>query len=292
VELSSFEAAAIAAKALTYAFSLTSSGGAIFILVFSSMLHPHERAQITGVSAGLALAALVLTGLRLPIIAGTLGGDMSSMGDWSLLQVAMDSSEGDAAAVRTAGLVLVLLLLVPSTGISVVAAFGAVLVSASFAFTGHSRSLDGGLLPQALVTLHLLGVSFWLGAFFPLRSVTFRPDPPGVAQVMDRFGDIALYVVAALILVGIVLMWIMLRTPLVLFDSNYGRALVVKLLFVSGLLGLAVVNRRVLTPALARGDISALQRLRNSITVEILMATLILVVTAILTTAFGPPALE
>lgn len=292
MELSSFEAAAVAAKALTYAFSLTASGGAIFMLVFSSMLRPHERAQIIGVSTGLALAALVLTGLRLPIIAGTLGGDMSSMGDWSLLQVAMDSSEGDAAAVRTAGLVLVLLLLVAIPGTPIVAAFGAVLVSASFAFTGHTRSLDQGVLPQILVTLHLLGVSFWLGAFFPLRYVTYRPDPPGVAQVMKRFGDIALYVVAALILVGIVLLWIMLTTPLVLFDSNYGRALVVKLLFVAGLLGLAVVNRRVLTPALARGDISALQRLRNSIAVEILMAVLILVVTAIFTTAFGPPALE
>lgn len=292
MELSSFDAAAIAAKALTYAFSLTASGGAIFIPVFSHMLRPGERAQIAKVSVALAIFAIVFTLLRLPIIAATLGGDLLSMMDLPLLQFAIESSEGQAAGVRVAGLALILFLLIPTPTTTAVAALGAALVSASFALTGHSPSLDGGVLPQVLVTLHLLAVSYWLGAFFPLRYVTYRPDPPGVAEVMKRFGDIALYVVGALILAGIVLLWIMLGTPLVLFDSDYGRAVVVKLLFVAGLLGLAAVNKRVLTPALARGDVSALQRLRNSITAEMAMAALILVVTAMFTTVVGPPALE
>ena len=292
MELSSFDAAAIAAKALTYAFSLTASGGAIFILVFSPFLHAGERTQIARVSVALAIFAIIFTARRLPIIAATLGGDFFSMMDLPLLQFAIESSEGQAAGVRVTGLVLILLLLIPSRGTSAVAALGAVAVSASCAFTGHSPSLDRGLLPQGLVSLHLLGVSYWMGAFFPLRYVTYRPDPPGVAEVMKRFGDIALYIVAALVVAGIVLLWIMLGTPLVLFDSDYGRAVVVKLLFVAGLLGLAAVNKRVLTPALARGDISALQRLRNSITAEIAMAGLILVATAIFTTVVGPPALE
>jgi putative copper resistance protein D len=292
VELSSFEAAAVAAKALTYAFSFTAAGGAIFILFFSRLLRTDERAQIAKASAALAIFAIVFTALRLPIIAATLGGDFFSMMDLPLLQFAIESSEGQAAAVRVAGLVLVLLLLGPSTATSVVAAFGAVLVSMSFAFTGHSLSLDRGLLPQGLVTVHLLAVSYWLGGFFPLRYVTYRPDPPGVARVMKRYGDVAFYIVGALVVAGFVLLWIMLRTPLVLFDSDYGRAVVVKLLFVAGLLGLAGVNKLVLTPALARGDISALQRLRNSITAEIAMAGLILVVTATFTTVVGPPALD
>jgi putative copper export protein len=292
VDLSSFDAAAIAAKTLTYAFSLTASGGAIFILVFSPFLRAGERTQIVKVSVLLAIFAIVFTALRLPIIAATLGGDLFSMMDLPLLRFAIESSEGQAAGVRVLGLVLILFLLVPTSTTAAVAALGAALVSASFAFTGHSLSLDRGLLPQVLVTLHLLAVSYWLGAFFPLRYVTYRPDPPGVAQVMKRFGDIALYIVGALMFAGVVLLWIMLGTPLVLFDSDYGRAVVVKLLFVAGLLGLAAVNKRVLTPALARGDISALQRLRNSITAEMAMAGLILVVTATFTTVVGPPALE
>jgi putative copper export protein len=240
----------------------------------------------------LAIFAIVFTLLRLPIIAATLGGDFFSMMDFPLLQFAIESSEGRAAGVRVLGLVLILLLLRPSAAASAGAVLGAVLVSVSFALTGHAPSLDRGVLPQALVALHLLAASYWLGAFFPLRYVTYRLDPPGVAEVMKRFGDVALYIVGALVAVGIVLLWIMLGTPLVLFDSDYGRAVVVKLLFVAGLLGLATVNKSVLTPALARGDISALQRLRNSIMAEMAMAGLILVVTAMFTTVVGPPALE
>jgi copper resistance protein D len=99
-------------------------------------------------------------------------------------------------------------------------------------------------------------------------------------------------VVGALLVAGFVLLWIMLRTPLALLESDYGRAVTVKLLFVSGLLGLAAVNKLVLTPALSRGDNSALFRLRNSITTEMALAGLVLVMTAMFTTIVGPPALE
>ena len=220
MDLSSFDAAAIAAKVLTYAFSFTAAGGAIFIFVFSPYLQAGERAQIAKLSAALAIFAIVFTALRLPIIAATLGGDLFSMMDLPLLQFAIQSSEGQAAGVRVMGLVLILFLISPTFMTTAVAAFGAALVSASFAFTGHSLSLDRGLLPQILVTLHLLAVSFWLGAFFPLRYVAYRRDPPGVAEVMKRFGDIALYIVGALIFGRPVLLWIMVGTPLVLFGSN------------------------------------------------------------------------
>jgi len=292
VELSSFEAAAIAAKALTYAFSLSAAGGAIFVLLFSPLLRAEERAQIVRVTAGFAVAAIIVTALRLPIIAATLGGDLFSMMDWPLLQFAIESSEGQAALVRAGGLAVILILAVSSSPVSVVAALGAILVAASFALTGHSLSLERGLIPQALVAIHLLGISYWIGAFYPLRLIAYRSDPPGVALITKRFGDIAVYVVAVLMIAGFALLWIMLESPLALFESDYGRALAIKLLFVAGLLGLATVNRYVLTPALLRGDISALPRLRNSITVEMLLAGLVLVVTAGLTTVTGPPALE
>jgi copper resistance protein D len=292
VELSSFEAAAIAAKALTYAFSLSAAGGAIFVLLFSPLLRAEERGRIVRVTAGFAVAAIIVTAVRLPIIAGTLGGDMPSMMDMSLLQFVVESTEGQAALVRAGGLAVILILAVSSLPASVVAALGALLVAVSFALTGHSLSLQRGLIPQALVAIHLLGISYWLGAFYPLRLIAYRSDPPGVALIMKRFGDVAVYVVAVLMAAGFTLLWIMLESPLALFESDYGRALAIKLLFVAGLLGLATVNRYVLTPALLRGDISALPRLRNSITVEMLLAGLVLVVTAGLTTVTGPPALE
>lgn len=292
MELSSFEAAAIAAKALTYAFSLSAAGGAIFVLLFSPLLRAEERAQIVRVTAGVAVAAIIVTALRLPILAGSLGGDMASMADMSLLQFAVESSEGQSALVRIGGLVVILILAVSSSPVSAVAALGAILVAASFALTGHSLSLQRGLIPQAVAAIHLIGISYWLGAFYPLRLIAYRSDPPGVSLIMKRYGDIAVYVVAVLMAAGFTLLWIMLESPLALFESDYGRALAIKLLFVGGLLGLATVNRYVLTPTLSRGDISALPRLRNSITVEMLLAGLILVLTAGFTTVTGPPALE
>jgi len=228
----------------------------------------------------------------LPILAGNLGGDMASMADMSLLQFAVESSEGQSALVRIGGLVVILILAVSSSPVSAVAALGAILVAASFALTGHSLSLQRGLIPQAVAAIHLIGISYWLGAFYPLRLIAYRSDPPGVSLIMKRYGDIAVYVVAVLMAAGFTLLWIMLESPLALFESDYGRALAIKLLFVGGLLGLATVNRYVLTPTLSRGDISALPRLRNSITVEMLLAGLILVLTAGFTTVTGPPALE
>ena len=104
------------------------------------------------------------------------------------------------------------------------------MVSASFAFTGHSSSLEQLLFPQALLTLHLIGVSYWLGAFYPLRYLTYRSDPQSVAPIMKRFGEIALYAVGMLIVAGAVLLWLLLETPLALFESTYGRIVAIKLL--------------------------------------------------------------
>ena len=292
MEWGSWEAAGIVAKALTYALSLTAAGAAIFIVAFSRLLHTDERGHIATVSRGLALAAALFTALRLPIIAGTLGGELPSMWDWSLLQFVFQSSEGYAAQVRVAGLLLILVLGDRSSGASALAVIGAVLVSASFAFTGHSLSLEQGLFPQVLLTIHLIGVSYWLGAFYPLRYLTNRSDLPSVAVIMKRFAEIALFVVGALIAAGFVLLWILLESPLALFDSAYGRAVAIKLLFVVVLLGLAAINKFRLAPALFRGDVSALTRLRTSITAELALAGLILAVTATFTTITGPPALE
>ena len=292
MELGSWEAAGIAAKALTYAFSLTAAGGAIFIFLFVRRLHDSERDHIANVTRALALLAMIVTAARLPLIAGALGGELSSMWDGSLLSFVFQSSEGYAAQVRAAGLLLILVLGDRSSPAAALAAIGAVIVSASFAFTGHSLALERGLFPQMLLTIHLIGVSCWVGAFYPLRHLTHRSDVASVGSIMKRFGELALYVVGALIAAGVVLLWILIGSPLALFDSAYGRLVAIKLLIVAGLLSLAAVNKLLLTPALLRGDVSALRRLRRSITIELALAGLILIVTAVFTTVTGPPALE
>lgn len=292
MELGSWEAAAVVAKALTYALSLTAAGGAFFIFLFSPLLRADERGHIGAVCRVLALGAALFTALRLPILSGSLGGEVAAMWDFSLLRFVFQSSEGYAAQVRAAGLLLILVLGDRSSAASTLAAVGAVMVSASFAFTGHSSSLPQGLVSQGLLTIHLIGVSYWVGAFYPLRYLTYRSDAPSVGPIMKRFGEIALYGVGGLIVAGAVLLLMLLETPLAIFESAYGRIVAIKLLLVAGLLSLAAVNKLRLTPALLGGDASALLRLKTSITAELVLAGLVVIVTAVFTTLTGPPALE
>jgi putative copper resistance protein D len=66
----------------------------------------------------------------------------------------------------------------------------------------------------------------------------------------------------------------------------------VKLALVAGLLSLAAFNKIRLTPRLSAGDTGAARSLERSIYAEMVLAALILLVTATITTLIGPPALE
>jgi putative copper export protein len=292
VDISSWEAAAIVDKALIYAFTLLSAGGVIFTFVFHRDLTNDERRWQARSASALAAFAAIASVLRLPIIAGTLGGDFASTRDAALLLFAFES-EGMAMGLRLAGFALVFALIAEFPGALTIALTGSLLAASSFAFTGHSTATtDLGVLPRMLVAAHLVGASYWIGAFYPLKTLTREPDLLRIALIIKRFGNIALVAVGTLIVAGGVLLWILLETPTALFTTGYGRLFAIKLLLVIGILSLASVNKLILTPAFLRGDISAPARLRTSINAELGFAALILLVTAVFTTVSGPPALE
>jgi putative copper export protein len=89
---------------------------------------------------------------------------------------------------------------------------------------------------------------------------------------------------------GIILLWILLDTPSQLWMSGYGRLVMIKMGLVAVLLSLAALNKWRLTPRLRDRDARAVRWLRRSITAELLLAGLILAVTAAFTTLMGPPA--
>jgi putative copper export protein len=122
--------------------------------------------------------------------------------------------------------------------------------------------------------------------------LTQGSDLPRIALIMKRFGEIAAFAVGALIVAGVLLLWILLEMPWAILESSYGQLLALKLLLVVGLLSMAAMNKLIWTSALLAGDASALQRLRKSISAEIVLAVAVLVVTATFTTVTGPPALE
>jgi putative copper resistance protein D len=112
-----------------------------------------------------------------------------------------------------------------------------------------------------------------------------------IATAAARFGKLALYGVAVLLLAGTGQLWILMRVApgfWSFWNSDYGRMMAAKLLIVAILLGIAAFNKLHLTPRLAAHS-EAAARFQRSLQLEMLMGAIILLITAAFTTITGPP---
>ncbi len=166
---------------------------------------------------------------------------------------------------------------------------GAAIASISFAWVGHAHAAPANLLPTLLLCAHLLCAAFWLGALAPLLAVARHGRSAEVAMAAARFGKLALAVVAVLLAAGLSLLGALLGNLSDLWTSGYGRMVLIKVGLVACLLSFAALNKLYLTPKLVNGEPAATSSLRRSIKIEILLGSLILLVTAAFTTLTGPP---
>ncbi|MBV9457947.1 MAG: copper resistance protein CopC [Bradyrhizobium sp.] len=162
-----------------------------------------------------------------------------------------------------------------SRGLSAAALAG---VGFSLAASGHAATASPELLTRPVVFLHGTGVAFWLGALMPLVAVLGRKQP--ALPLVNRFSRAAVPVVAVLALTGLLLATIQLESVSALVTTRYGLILSTKLALVAGLLGLAVLNRFRLTPALAKNEGATNPPLLRSILLECALAAGILCVVA------------
>lgn len=140
-----------------------------------------------------------------------------------------------------------------------------------------------------LVTLHLLGLAFWVGIFAPLHRLAGR-EPRAAGALAAEFSTWAVRIVPALAAAGIALFVILTGDPIAALGTPYGQILAVKLALFALLLGLAALNKLRLTPALEAGAPGAATHLRRSIRLEALAVLAILATTATLTTVASPEA--
>jgi len=281
----------ILVKALTYATTLVAAGS-VLVACALRRLDAEMRRSLARIAVVSALAAAALSLLRFPVRASFLmGGSLDGALDPAILGMVADGPLGTSVTLRLIGLALILAILFPWRRAQWVAAAGAMVLAASFAFRGHALD-EPRVLLGLLITVHILGLAFWIGAFAPLAQASARGEADIAGPLAQEFGAKALWVVGALVAAGaLTLLLFGAATPTAL-ATPYGQAFAVKLSLFAGVLSLAALNKMYLTRALLAATPGAGSRLRRSIGIEAALVGAILLTTAAVTTVTSPPGLS
>ena len=175
---------------------------------------------------------------------------------------------------------------------------------------GHAGS--GDLVPLAVVadTAHLGGVALWLGGLVVLFAAFLpRADADDLRSAVPRYSQLALGAVAVIVATGVFQAWRQVGSLGALRDTDFGRLLVIKVLLVGVLVVAAAFSREVVNrtfrartarvPVGAGGpqpsdddpvfdepppldDATEVRNLRRSVVIEVVIAVVILGVTALL----------
>ncbi len=279
----------IIVKALVYATAFLAMGSVLNLLTLSS-LPASEVPKLRKLSVVCAIGAALFSVIRVPLRASFLmGGTWQGATEPMMLAMVSESPLGSSLALRLIGLALICMILLPARIGRPLAALGVVFVAASFVFRGHALE-EPRLLLATLITLHVLGLAFWIGAFAPLYRLS-RENTDGVAgQVSHDFGRLAIWVVGGLSLAGGATLWLLTGNVLNTLFTPYGQFFATKLGIFLVIIAFAAWNKLRLTPALLRHEPGAGALLRRSIRIETALVALILLTTAILTTVSAPEA--
>lgn len=259
---------------LTIGFALHAASGVV------------EREAFKNLRLRVALASLVLAlfvALRLCILIAQMG-DGSNPYDPELLPLAW-MALGDSSLLILVGA------LVAASGVwlgsRIIAALGAILISAGFALTGHSQGLtDPGLAP-AMVGAHVLIAGFWVAAPVSLYPAKALPDAQLLAR-LSRFSAIAIVAIPVLIGLGFWLAWVLTGGPEKLFRTTYGLLLLAKLAIGVGAMGLGALNKQIITAKVAAEPVIGRAWLRTMLLLEATLFAAAIVAVSAATTIGGP----
>lgn len=177
---------------------------------------------------------------------------------------------------------------------------------ATVSAAGHAGTSDPLVVGMASDMVHLAAGAAWVGGLVALMAVAL-PSTKGkddrervgiIAPVVTRFSNVAVLCVAVIAATGALRGWMEIRTWDGLTGESYGLALLTKLAVIVPLLALGLFNNRWSKPRIQRaaGDAgltssgaSALRTLRRVVIAEVLLAAVVLAVTAVLVDQ-APPA--
>ena len=301
--------AMLAVRLALYAGILGGAGGVVFLRLF----RPADGAgrATERIAAALAAAGSLAALLAIGIHGGRLlGGPAGSLADASTWGTGLTSSFGATAVAATVGLALVAAGLwrhrpPPVRPLAHVGAglwldwpailrrlplLGAVIALASFALSGHAVTAGPRWLTVPVLLTHTTAVAYWAGALLPLLYA-LRVLDKAAAPIVERFSRIAVGAVAALVIAGLIIAVLQVRSFGGLVGTTYGLVLLAKIGLVAGLIALAAANKLRLTPALVRREPGAARALGRIVAAEIALVIAILLATAALGTTPPPRAL-
>jgi putative copper resistance protein D len=283
-----WDAAVVIAKVVTYAATLSAAGGVAFLVYGDSVIPPECKPWIRLLQGALLVVAFLASAAKILAMSASMAGDASGLFDSALTGMILQTGEGPAVAARLCGLTLLGAALIVRRPSATAALLGALLAATSFAWVGHVHALSRPWIWTGVLAVHLAGVGFWLGALLPLWFIARRADSAVTAAAAARFGGAAVVIVGILVVAGVSLLCCLLQNPAELRSSGYGRLAMSKIASVALLLALAALNRLRLTPRMRARDASAAQAFGRSVLVEIVLALIILSITAAMTTLTGP----
>jgi copper transport protein len=163
----------------------------------------------------------------------------------------------------------------------------AVLMTASFAWKGHSAATNPGWLGLVGSFGHSVAAAAWFGGLLSLALVArWRPGPHGPGKggdaMMVRFSRLAMGAFILALLAGAVLAFEILPSPQALFDTSYGRVLLAKLLLVAIALVFAARHRRIVASRASDGGNAGLAGSRSTLAIQTLLLGGVIFLTGIL----------
>ena len=133
-------------------------------------------------------------------------------------------------------------------------------------FDGHTVSMGPRLLHALSDVVHMGSTSMWIGSVIGL-AVVARIDRPQLSAVARRTAKALTGTVAAVVLSGVVMTFIIIDDLSSLTDSTWGRILIVKVVtvLIAGLIG--AVHHWSVVPRLASRDVQT--TFQRSVTIEL-----------------------
>lgn len=287
----SWTLAIILIKAGLYATSLVAAGTTLFLItVRPNGPDIHAPTRLYGGLA--ALAALSFLILHIVVQAGFLADDgIAGMIDGDMINIILDGPSGLTSKILLLGLVILLMIsFIPITSSIYpwVAGSGSLFIAISFTLSGHTT--NAGLpLSAGVIAIHLFAISFWLSALWPLYQQAKHFNKEALISTAETFGKQAMVIVPMLLLAGLVLSVFLVGSLTALFTTAYGLFLIGKIVLVVFLLGLAALNKYRFIPAIRDNEPNAINHFSRSIQLEVLLFSIILLITAVLTSTLNLP---